>query len=251
MEDILMRLQTALKWAIPCRCMLCHSPGPELICTTCIDKFNTPNAVCSVCGVDLPYITHTRTPVNNVCGQCLSNKPPFHSCVFPFYYSQPLLKLIIKLKFGDDLLLTKWFATMIVTSLEANHSATTPDCLVPIPLHSAHTRERGYNQSYLIAKQLSRQLNIPVYKRALQRTKATPMQSGLNRIQRTHNLKGAFLLDKAQFSESLRGQHIGLVDDVITTASTMHAAALSLRTIKPSKITLLAIAKTPYHQNNI
>ena len=121
-----------------------------------------------------------------------------------------------------------------------------PDILIPVPLHISRLKQRGFNQSYLLARHISRQLDIPLFKHGLVRQRATPKQSGLNQRARQQNLRGAFKFNPGAKDsiEYLKGKHIVIVDDVITTGSTMHEVAKVLSRAKPAEISLLAIAKT-------
>lgn len=121
-----------------------------------------------------------------------------------------------------------------------------PDVLIPIPLHPSRLKQRGFNQSYELAKHIGRQLDIPVYKDTLIRHSPTPKQSGLNRKEREKNIKNAFRFkepSKAKLA-GIMGKHIAILDDVITTSSTVREAAITLNLGKPAAISIIAIAKT-------
>jgi ComF family protein len=90
-----------------------------------------------------------------------------------------------------------------------------PDLLVPVPLHPRRLRQRSYNQALLLARELGRNLSLPVASRLLQRRHPTPPQRGLSARVRFHNLRGAFALERP-----LAGERILLVDDVMTTGAT-------------------------------
>jgi ComF family protein len=97
--------------------------------------------------------------------------------------------------------------------------------LVPVPLAAARSRERGFNQSELLARELARRWNLPVWTTVLVRARSTRSQTQLTPEQRRHNVRGAF---KASSDRGLRGQHVILVDDVVTTAATLNACAAAL-----------------------
>ena len=99
--------------------------------------------------------------------------------------------------------------------------------LVPIPLSSVRLRERGYNQSEVLADALARHWRIPVWRDVLLRTRVTESQVRLTPSQRAGNVSGAFAVADARRAR-LRGQHVVLVDDVVTTAATLNAAVQAL-----------------------
>lgn len=99
-----------------------------------------------------------------------------------------------------------------------------PDCLVPIPLHPARYRARGFNQALEIARPVASQLKIPLCPKLCRRVRITPPQRLLDAEERHKNLRGAF-----QATEDLSGRHIAIVDDVLTTGATAHEVATALK----------------------
>jgi ComF family protein len=99
--------------------------------------------------------------------------------------------------------------------------------LIPIPLASARKRQRGYNQSALIARNLATRWRIPVWEDLVTRSRETSSQTKLTPEQRLENVAGSFCIDRRGF-EKLRGAHLVIVDDVVTTAATLNACATTL-----------------------
>ena len=112
--------------------------------------------------------------------------------------------------------------------------------LVPMPITRSRLRERGFNQAAEIARVASRSLRIPCAVRALERTRDAPPQSRLGRRPRLANLRGAF-----RCRARLHGRHVALVDDVITTGATAHAASQALRRAGAAHVDVWVIARTP------
>jgi ComF family protein len=114
-----------------------------------------------------------------------------------------------------------------------------PDLIVPVPLHPRRLRLRGFNPAAQIARSLAREFEIPFDATALHRTRDTPSQTGLDRRERRRNVRGVF--------RSRRGRHvperIWLVDDVVTTTSTLAEAAIALRTAGASTVIGLCAAR--------
>lgn len=117
------------------------------------------------------------------------------------------------------------------------------DLLVPVPLHPNRFRERGYNQSALLAKALAEQSGIP-WQPCLQRVRDTPHQTGLNRSQRLENLEGAFALHK---KANIAGKRIVIVDDVFTTGTTLRQCAKVLHQHGASQILGVTLASGRGH----
>lgn len=171
-----------------------------------------------------------------LCGHCL-NKPPEQDASFSlFRYQPPIDRLIADLKYHDKLTLSRFFASQMAEQLKAH---TLPQLLIPIPLHSRRLRERGYNQSLELAKQLSQQLHIPVQTNVLTRIRDTQPQASLPFSERRKNMKQAF-----QINNTYIPSHVALVDDVLTTGHTVDAAAKLLRQAGVNKIEVWTIART-------
>ncbi|MDZ7315157.1 MAG: ComF family protein [candidate division KSB1 bacterium] len=114
------------------------------------------------------------------------------------------------------------------------------DCLVPVPLHSARLRERGYNQSEVLAQLFSRQIGLPCAAGVLERVRYTEQQAKLNAEERRRNVQGAFLV---RHPDSVRRRHIVLVDDVLTTGSTLNECSRVLKAAGAARIDVLTLAR--------
>ncbi len=114
------------------------------------------------------------------------------------------------------------------------------DCIVPIPLHWTRRARRGFNQASVMAKVLGRALNVPVHN-ALRRTKRTAFQSSLSKTERAHNMQGALVASRS--AKKLTGRRVLLVDDLLTSGTTLQAAAKALRASRPAEITCVVAAK--------
>lgn len=115
------------------------------------------------------------------------------------------------------------------------------DCIVPVPLSEDRMRQRGYNQSALIAKGMARTTGLPVYEKVLKRRFFHESQTHLTALERRENVEQAFLLDK---TDGLEGKHLLLVDDVLTTGSTLMACAQQLVQIPQVKISIATLGMT-------
>ena len=116
--------------------------------------------------------------------------------------------------------------------------------MLPVPLHPRRLRERGFNQAWELARRLARQLQLPARADALLRHRDTGQQAELPAAQRWQNVQKAFMPDP-QHGRHLRGQHVALVDDVMTTGATAYAAALAAKEAGAASVALWVAARTP------
>lgn len=198
---------------------------------------------CSACDRALPYLDAAHcpgcalpTPGGEVCGQCLRHPPLFDRATAVFGYSFPLDKLIQAMKYGEQLALAYAFAERLVRRIDRNRL---PDHLVPMPLHPAKLRERGFNQSQLLAAKVARELDLELLPHACKRVRDTPPQSALPWKERKKNVRDAFRCDA-----DLSGKRIALVDDVLTTGASLNALAEAVRKCGAVEISAWVVART-------
>jgi len=200
---------------VPGLCWLCRMPlmmSRWGVCSVCTRSFNTRRRCCPQCG--LPAMSPTLP-----CGRCLQNPPPWCALVAVDDYVQPLSGLIHKLKFtGQSQLASPLARLLVLAVLHARRVRALPnvDLIINVPLHSRRHWRRGYNQSDLVCRPLAHWLSCAYFSGALKRTRATAVQHRLNARLRKRNLKNAFHLEL-----SVKGRHIAIVDDVVTTGSTV------------------------------
>lgn len=203
---------------------------------------------CPACTADLPLLTGLRCPVcalptpdGSVCGECLKEPPPFDHTVAVYSYDFPMDKLIQALKFREHLILVDFLADAL-----ARRVIIPPSHIVALPLHPARLRERGFNQSLLLAKRISRQLDIPLLTDACERVRNTPPQSTLPWKERDKNMRQAFACKPGT---DLRGKHIAIVDDVMTTGASTGELARALKLAGAREISVWVVARTlPHNQ---
>ncbi|PLY44217.1 DNA utilization protein GntX [Lelliottia sp. F153] len=201
--------------SVPGLCWLCRMPlrmSRWGICSVCTRAFERRPPCCPQCGL-------SATRVDIPCGRCLQKPPPWGDLVAVDNYVQPLSGLIHQFKFSRQTQLAGPLARLLVLAvLQARRSRGLPavDLLISVPLHRRRHWRRGYNQSDLLCRPLSRWLRCDWQPDALKRTHATAVQHRLSARLRKRNLKNAFRLDLA-----VKGRHIAIVDDVVTTGSTV------------------------------
>lgn len=166
----------------------------------------------------------------DLCGTCIGRERRFARTVAAFGYTEPLSSQIAGFKYRAGLAQGRVLGDLLLRELQHHYAdAALPQLLLPVPLHRTRLRERGFNQALVLARQLGSELRIPVAAEALTRTRSTPAQQGLSAKQRKRNLRGTFELN-AGLSEY---KAIALVDDVVTTMSTMHEIARVLWRAQP------------------
>jgi len=167
-----------------------------------------------------------------------------------WYYEDALMALVPRMKYQDRPSLARVFAEIAAQRLremmaavltEAAKDSPSPPVLIPVPLHPRRQRERGYNQSLLIARALSEMWNIELLPQALRRTRFTQPQVKLNADERAQNVSEVFAPHHA---EKIAGRTVLLVDDVITTGATVSACAQALHQAGAAGVIAVALART-------
>ena len=225
---------TKFKHLLPAQpCLLCGSPSRDgLCCAACtaeLPRWSGPQ--CPVCA--LP------TPDGGVCGACLKQAPHFDHTLAAFSYAFPIDKLIQAMKFNEQLLLPGFLADALIPRV-----TTPPDYLVAMPLHPVRLRERGFNQSLLLARRLSARLDIPLLTDMCERVRNTPPQSSLPWKERDKNMRQAFA---CKTDLALREKHIAIVDDVMTTGASIGELARALKQAGAREVSAWVIARTLPH----
>jgi len=202
---------------------------------------------CEACDASLPFhdmpqcpVCALPTPQGEVCGHCLKKPPLYTRTVAAFSYQFPLNKLIQAMKYQERLALSQIFAEKLLQRIDMN---TLPDLIIPMPLHPAKLRRRGFNQALLVADRLASSLDIPLLSHTCHRLRDTPSQSALPWKERSKNVRGAFLCDK-----DLTGKHVALVDDVLTTGASLNALAAAVQQRGATEISAWVIARTLPHE---
>ncbi len=216
-------------------CLLCGAGSHAGLC-------------CAACAAELPRLAGRLCPVcalptpdGSVCGECLRQSPSFDHTVAAYRYTFPVNKLIQALKFGERLILADYLADALAAQVN-----TRPDCLVALPLHPARLRERSFNQSLLLARRISQRLNIPLLRNACTRVRNTAPQSGLPWKERDKNMRRAFACTPGA---EVRGKHVAIVDDVMTTGASIGELARALKQAGASEVSAWVVARTLPHDH--
>ena len=198
--------------------------------------------LCVACHAALPYHTAANCPAcamptldAQLCGQCLKHPPPFIRTEAAFTYQFPLDRLVLALKYGHQLAIVSLLADALCVRV-AEHAL--PDLLVPMPLHPNRLRQRGFNQAHEIARRMAQQLRLPVLENAATRMIDTAPQASLPLKQRRKNLHGAFACDSR-----VAGKRVAIVDDVMTSGSTLAALADALLKAGAAEVQCWVVAR--------
>ncbi|MEO8802593.1 MAG: ComF family protein [Rudaea sp.] len=221
---------------LPPLCLLCgqRGAGTRDLCAACAADLTRNRLCCPRCALPL------QTPAP-MCGECLKRDPPFATAVVPFVYGHPLDLLMTRLKFGRSLAAGRVLAQAWIDALRECPPLTIPQALIPVPLHDSRLRERGYNQALELARPLAREFGIALCRDALVRVRSTPAQSNLDAKTRRRNLRGAFaVVDGADLPP-----FVALVDDVMTTGTTLRECARTLRRAGVERVDVWALARAP------
>jgi ComF family protein len=219
-------------------------PARKTDCRLCSLPTNEPGSLCRDCLEDMPRIQHAcprcgaelANFVASACGECQRHPPRFDSAHIPYRYAPPLTPFITGLKFHARLAEARFLAELFLASFPA--SAPLPECLIPVPLHPQRLRERGYNQALELARLLSQRLHLPIENHFVQRRLHTLPQSELSGNTRRHNMRQAF-----ELMSPVPYRHVAIIDDVVTTASTVNELAGVLRQGGVEHIQIWAIAR--------
>lgn len=200
--------------------------------------------LCAACEADLPWLhsacRHCALPAppgTGACGRCLRRPPPQRQAVAAFLYGFPINSLVQRFKFHGDRVAGRVLAERLATALENRDGSPV---LVPVPLSRVRERDRGFNQAALIANDLAARLGLAVDESLVARVRHTEEQSGKSAAERRRNLRGAFALMGTAVPA-----HVAIVDDVMTTGSTIHEIARLLLAGGVKRVDAWVVARTP------
>ena len=214
-------------FSIPC--LLCGQSQRQAasICIDCTRDLPWLPKGCPNCAI--PWPLHQKT-------RCGAIHLAFDECRAAFAYEFPVQALIVSFKDFEQLHLGR--ALSVCLAHGPLRSEKKPDRLVPVPSHRQRLRERGFNPAALIAKDLSHQLAIPLSSRLIQKVNATSPQKFRSRAARLHHQSNPFVLNQA-----VPGEHIAVVDDVVTSMATVHQVSQVLKSGGARRISVWSIAR--------
>lgn len=224
------RFDRFLEHLIPQHCLVCG-------------QIDAGSPICAACAVAMPYQPAECCPVcalpsahANVCGACLRKPPPFDATHALYLYRFPVDRLVQALKYRGRLALAAHFGAMLAEF----PLSSVPDLILPMPLHPARLRHRGFNQAVEIARPLARRYGRSPEGLVVDRVVDTAAQADLPLSDRRANMRGAFAC-----RVRLDGRHVVVVDDVMTTGASLEALATCLKRYGAARVENLVVARTP------
>ena len=229
----------ATGWHMPSRCAICRYWPAEPVCEVCITRFAHPVPRCPTCALPAPDGVLR-------CGACLQDPPPLTRCLCAVDYAWPWRDLVARFKFREQPGWDQPLAWLMRSASGAEDVLHDADRVLPIPLSRERLAERGYNQSWLLARRLAPDKADPDL---LLRIRHTPSQRTLPRSGRLANLEGAFAVDPLRAGE-VHDRHLLLVDDVMTSGASLHTAARVLLQAGAAQVSAIVLARTGLGQDD-
>lgn len=245
-------LPSSLAWlpqlvASSTSCRVCGHWQHQPVCATCLRQFAPPQCRCRRCGLTL-----ARPNLDSVCTQCEDYPPEMDQVVVAVDFAAPWSDLIGELKFQQAPAAARMLAQLLTQAVRqsvAQHGHPTPDLILPIPLSATRWQERGYNQAWLLAQAVSRALGWQsrLCHDTLVRRHDTGRLMSMHADDRVRRIRQAFAVHASK-RHQVEGQHVVLVDDVMTTGATANEAARTLLEAGAASVNGWFAARTPAYR---
>jgi len=232
-------LRRGREW-LPTLCLACHRPlcRSYSLCRECEAELPWLVDACDHCGEELADPAASAT-----CPRCRLDPPGFESCYAPLAYRPPVDKWIVDFKFNANFASGYVLSRILARAMRIRWSdGKRPDLLLPTPLHRSKLRQRGFNQALEIAKVLAAETGIPLQARSLRKSRATAPQTRMQGARkRSANVRSSFELESRQALGNAR--RIALVDDVVTTMSTVRELSRVLKRAGVEEVEVCCLAR--------
>jgi ComF family protein len=224
----------------PSKCITCDAVLNDKnlrFCDYCFAKINfIKSPLCNCCG--LPYFGNNES--DHLCGNCINTKAHFFSARAAGQYDGVLLNAIHQFKYKEKTAIGKTLGKLMAEYEYSSLNIKEYSLIIPVPLHLNRLRERGFNQSAMLAKVLAKKFSIPLDVTSLKRYIYTEPQISLGKKEREANVKGVFEVTNKKM---VKGQKIIIVDDVYTTGNTVKECARVLMKNKAKQVAVLTLAR--------
>jgi competence protein ComFC len=225
----------------PPQCLACseiiNRQANQFFCSPCQGKISFINDnFCPICGV--PFLSSPAE--SHICGDCLIKKPYYDKARAVAGFETVILDAIHKFKYGRSISTGSSLSSFMANFSFPNFDFSEYSLLIPVPLHIKRLRDRGFNQSLLLARAIGKKHKLPVNFSLLKRSKFTLTQTGLNKAEREINIKGAFVVADRK---KAAGENIILIDDVFTTGATINECARVLLKAGAQKVAVLTLSR--------
>ena len=232
-DTVFRQLLQGVSRHLPSQCAVCHAWPAHSVCEACVAAFAQPSNRCATCACLL-------APGLRQCGACIVDPPPLDACLAAVDYAYPWSNLVAEFKFLQHPAWATSFARLMRATPWVEPTMDAAHVLIPMPLSRQRLQERGYNQAQLLACAL----DAPkVAHDTLLRTVDTPPQRTLPRSERLRSVRHAFAVEPVH-TDRVRGQRILLVDDVMTSGASLHAAARTLRQAGATQVAAVVFCRT-------
>lgn len=227
-------LREFLNLLLPRICLLCSGiVEDEGFCEKCFDNIKLiKSPQCRCCG--MPFISQETE--DHLCGACIKKRRPFSIARSIGIYEGVLLEAVQRLKYNGKTSLARPLAKLMTKEFSMNNY----NLIVPVPLHKTRLKERGFNQSLLLARELSKLYNLPIDYLNLRKIRATDPQVNLKGKERIANIKGAFAVKNGA---GFKNKKILLIDDVYTTGATVTECSKVLKKAGAKTVDVLTLAR--------
>jgi len=207
------------------------------LCWSCFSRIELLHSnLCELCGNPLTGDADTAF----ICGYCRKRKPVFDRARSAARFSGVVRDMLHQFKYQDGLWQTADLTDLIHGALMAQFDYKAIDVVVPVPLYRTRFRERSYNQSFVLARELAKRIERRIDGRSLKRVRHTDTQTHYNAAQRKQNISGAFAVERPEW---IRGRTVLVVDDVMTTGATLNECAKTLKKSGALKVFAISVAR--------
>lgn len=222
---------------LPSACQICHAWPSQALCAPCVERFAQPTQRCPTCALTL---------TQNLCPNCVVHPSPLDACVTAVSYDFPWSTCITRFKFQADPGLARALAELMRHAPWIEPAIEAANMVIPMPLSSQRLRDRGFNQALELARHLAPQ---KTQAHALLRSRDSAHQVGATREERLDLVRDAFWV-APEYASDVRGKHVVLLDDVMTTGASLYEAARALRSAGAAHITGMVFARTEAHASH-
>ena len=223
-------------------CGICEKVSENWICSKCFKSIEdkVKANIIKISSYSKSENMKNKQEIKNEVNEINKDNIYISEIMYLFKYEGKIREMIINYKFNEKSYIYFTFVKILLKSKKILENIENYDTIIPVPISGKRFRKRGYNQSYLLAKEICKYANLNLEQNCLYKIKNNVEQSGLNGLDRQENIKGAYELRNMQI---LNDKKILLLDDVYTTGATVNECAKILSKANPSKIGVFTVAK--------
>lgn len=244
------QLNSIINFIYPPQCYVCKASVLHInsICASCYNNLQEIGTnYCSGCGFSLNnYTVNNNYFINNsnnkLCLSCLHSGKIFNSFWYLYTYNSTIFSIINKFKYKDDTNLHNYLGNLLNLIQNKSNLLSMVDLVVPVPVSFKKLLKRKYNHSALLASYFAKANNLQYNALALKKIRHTQDQMKLNGAQRLQNVKGAFAINN-KYANIIKNANILLIDDVVTTGSTVYECTKVLKKHKAKSVHILCLAR--------